>query len=158
MSGTQNWSRAAAHLAQHLPPLGAGIDRQPNARQVDPAALARRRLAARRGGRAVGGDRPKPLAFAHQQRRVVGGQRERIGLVHQRLGAQRRELERLEPPGRFLVPAPSVRAGDRHHRPHDLAARDTRELAEAVLRNRESRDAMAMPSRPTWTDSASDFA
>ena len=89
--------------------------------EVDPAALARRRVR-RRSALAAACRLRRCAAIARRrlpsrttQRHVVGGEREAVGLVHQRLGAQRREVEDLEPARRLLVAAAAVRADDRQH-------------------------------------------
>ena len=60
-------------FAQHLPPFAARVDRHPHASQVDPAALARRRVRLHRRicrlELAVGGNGAQSLAFADHQRR-----------------------------------------------------------------------------------------
>ncbi len=135
----------APDLAQHLPPLAARLDRQPNAIEVEPATLARRflggsSLAALALGLARRRDRAQALALADDERRVIAGDRETVGLFHQRFDTQGFEFEHFEPAGRILVSAASVCAGDRQHRPHDPATPRARDLAEAVFGNGERRD------------------
>ncbi len=132
-------------LAQHLPPLAARLDRQPDAIEVEPTALARRlvggpSLAALALGPAHRRDRPKALAFANDERRVIAGDCEAVGLFHQRFDTLGFEFEHFKPAGRILVSAASVRARDRQHRPHNLAAARARDLAEAVFGNGERGD------------------
>jgi hypothetical protein len=141
MSATQ-----PPHLAQHLSPFLARLDRQANALEIDPPTLSRwclRRRSgfARRIGRAVGGDRAQALALSDEQRDVIGADRETVGALDQRFGAQRREIEYLQPAGSFLVAAATVRAHDRQHRPDDLVAGDSRDLSEAVLDDGKRSDA-----------------
>ena len=132
-------------LAQHLPPFGTRLDRHADAVEVDPAALARGFVAGVLvvGARlAVDRDGAQLLALAHQQRRVVGGQREGVDLLHQRLGAAAREVEALEPARRFLVAAAAMRADDRQRCPDHPGARRAGELAETPFGHRKGRDAL----------------
>ena len=144
MSAVQNWSRCSRHTSRSICRHSArGSTDDADAVEVDPAALARRRVRLRRGialARALRsrGNRAQPLAVADDERRVVGGHREALDLVEQRLGAQRFEVEELEPARRFLVAAAPVRADDRQHRPEDLAAGHAGDLAEACLRQPET--------------------
>ena len=113
MSGTQKWSRCSRHTSRNIcrHSLRGSIDRRMRSRSIQPllrdGVLGGRRRFALGFGLAIGGDGAQPLAFAHDERGVVRGEREAVGLVHQRFGAQRREIEDLEP-ARAL---PCVRRG-----------------------------------------------
>ena len=131
----------APDFAQHLPPLARRVDGDAHAREVDPAALARRRVGLRglvvRLGLAVRGQRAQPLALANDERRAIVGEHEAVHLFDERLRAQRFEVEELETTGRLLVAAASVRADDRQQRPDHLVAGDPRDLPELAFGHRK---------------------
>ena len=136
----------APHLAQHLPPFEPGLDRCAHAAQVDPAALARRRVAVAGLGAPVLAmvhrDGAQTLAFAHQHGGVVGGDLEVVDLVHQRVGALAVEVEHLQPSRTVLVAAASLLAFDRQQGPQQLAHRRASQFAEAAFGHREGGDAL----------------
>ncbi len=125
-------------FAQHLPPLEARIDRQADPVEIDPAGLARRLVRRRRflAFSPRGANGAQPLALAHDQRRVIRSEDEAVGLVGERFGAQRGEVEDFQAAGRFLVPPAAVRTRDRKHGPHDLVRR-AGNLAEATFGDRK---------------------
>ena len=68
------------HFAQHLRPLGARLDRERGcaSRSIQPLlrdGASDASSASPSSGLRFGGDRAQPLAVAHQQRRVIGGER-----------------------------------------------------------------------------------
>ena len=150
----------APHFAQDLAPLGARLDRGAHAIEIDPAALARRRVRLRRRIArvvlAVGRNR---RAAACRRARRASGDRSRARSVRPSRSAspsQRVEIEELEPSRPFLVAAASVRADDGHHGPDRPCGRRQPRSGRTCSRPRGTpRTRRAMPSRSTRTVPAS---
>ena len=164
MFATQNWSRCSRHTSRSIcrHSRRGSTDRRMRARSIQPvlrdgSSDAGALLAFRARVRANGA---QALAVAHDQRHVIGGEREAVGALEQRFGAQRGEVEQFQAAGRLLVAAAAVRAGNRERRPQHLAG-GAGDLAEAALRPPETRRPAARcrrdrrgpraASRPTWS-------
>ena len=154
MSGTQNWSRCSRQTSRSIcrHSLRGSTDSADarRGRSSRSCATASSDCAARplRSGLRVGANGAQALALAHDERRVIGGEREAVGLAR---AASRRAAWRSRRassrPGRFLVAAAAVRAGNRQRRPQHLAASTPAIWPKRPSATGNAATRRAMPSR-----------